>query len=798
MAKGDFKKNIEGAKETMDELLFATRDFTDEVKKSAKEVFGIGTSANSATKAFRDISTSIQNMSANMDDIVKGNVTVKDLAKEQNKLSKSQAKFQVEYRQALGKTKLTQTQIKDILSGQLDYEDAILNDLDDMDSSLSGLLDKYHQQAKINKENGRIMADMAKRTKNIQKGVGLAGAAFSGLGGILKKAGLGDIGDKMGLDKAVSEGKKLSAELTDGGDNAATIGDKLRVAGKMATTIGKNLMKSFGPLAILTFIVKELTRAVKEVDKAAGSTAKNLGISYEQSLKLGTEYREMAKNAKGMLLAGEDIAEAQGKLNEKFQTGGKFSGDIAADYAHIQMRTNLSDKAMGFLVKKQIKGEKTIENQLKSLQKTVTQFNIQNKMTLNVNKVMEKIAKASKSIHLFTKGNVVELAKTTMLAQKFGAEMSTIEGISSSLLDFESSIQNELEAELLLGQDINLEKARQAALTGDTAKLTEELMNQEAILNAFATDNVLAQEAAAKAIGLNRDQLAEIVMSQKEQQALQNAFGNGITDINGAYDEYKEKLQPINDLIAAATTEKEKEALLEEKKRQEAEIFKELGNENLENQLNSLSAAEELEQIKKIERDNAKSIAASMLEQKQNFMDMLTTSIKFAKIMGTIVIAWKTYSIVSKGVLAIQKGINAWKNRAAIAEARQRALASGDLVKEIGTASMKAYAWLGPILGIAAAAGIAALGYSYMSDGVIGPGGETVVSGPKGTIQLDKQDSMIVGTNLGGKGGNRQENRQDNSEMLGLLKQIANKNTVIEMGGNEVGQGINTAEREIQ
>ena len=89
-----------------------------------------------------------------------------------------------------------------------------------------------------------------------------------------------------------------------------------------------------------------------------------------------------------------------------------------------------------------------------------------------------------------------------------------------------------------------------------------------------------------------------------------------------------------------------------------------------------------------------------------------------------------------------------------------------------------------------------------MSDGVIGPGGEMVVSGPKGSIQLDKDDSIIAGTNLGGKGkGNNNDNNNpppDNSEMLGLLKQIANKSLVIEMGGNEVGQGINTAEREIQ
>ena len=140
----------------------------------------------------------------------------------------------------------------------------------------------------------------------------------------------------------------------------------------------------------------------------------------------------------------------------------------------------------------------------------------------------------------------------------------------------------------------------------------------------------------------------------------------------------------------------------------------------------------------------------------------------------------------------------------------------GDILVGIGYAAVAAAAYtafktvavipvVGPALGAAAAAVVTTAGFgllsgisSKMSDGVIGPGGETIVSGPKGTIQLDKQDSMVVGTNLGGKGGNSGGNNQDNSEMLGLLKQIANKNTVIEMGGNEVGQGINTAEREIQ
>jgi hypothetical protein len=59
------------------------------------------------------------------------------------------------------------------------------------------------------------------------------------------------------------------------------------------------------------------------------------------------------------------------------------------------------------------------------------------------------------------------------------------------------------------------------------------------------------------------------------------------------------------------------------------------------------------------------------------------------------------------------------------------------------------------ILGAVAAIGGAI--YGFMQDGMIGPGGEMVVSGPKGSIQLDKDDSIIAGTNLMGKGKKKED-----------------------------------------
>jgi hypothetical protein len=69
-----------------------------------------------------------------------------------------------------------------------------------------------------------------------------------------------------------------------------------------------------------------------------------------------------------------------------------------------------------------------------------------------------------------------------------------------------------------------------------------------------------------------------------------------------------------------------------------------------------------------------------------------------------------------------------------------------------------------------------------IKDGIIGPGGEVMVSGPKGSVNIDSADSMLVGTDLGGGGGS-QESRKTNQ----LLERILMKQGTVEMDGNKVG-----------
>jgi hypothetical protein len=59
-----------------------------------------------------------------------------------------------------------------------------------------------------------------------------------------------------------------------------------------------------------------------------------------------------------------------------------------------------------------------------------------------------------------------------------------------------------------------------------------------------------------------------------------------------------------------------------------------------------------------------------------------------------------------------------------------------------------------------------------VNDGIINPTGGMVVSGPEGSIQLNKKDSIIAGTNLGGGGNSNQDSSSLIQAINGLRSDI--------------------------
>ena len=133
---------------------------------------------------------------------------------------------------------------------------------------------------------------------------------------------------------------------------------------------------------------------------------------------------------------------------------------------------------------------------------------------LNIKEVMEATGQVSGQIKAQLAANPEAIAKAVAVAKQFGMELKDIESTSKSLLQFESSIEAELKAELLTGKQLNLEKARLAALTGDYETLAREINEQVGTFADFSQMNVLQQDALAASLGMTSDGLSEQLLKK--------------------------------------------------------------------------------------------------------------------------------------------------------------------------------------------------------------------------------------------------------------------------------------------
>ena len=125
--------------------------------------------------------------------------------------------------------------------------------------------------------------------------------------------------------------------------------------------------------------------------------------------------------------------------------------------------------------------------------------------------VMKDLATNAGFFAEFAKDGGMNIINAGVAARKLGLEMSTVASISNSLLEFETSIEGQMEASLLLGRQINLDKARQLALSGDQEGVMKEILKAVGGEAEFNKMNVIQRRALAKSVGVDVEQLSRLV-----------------------------------------------------------------------------------------------------------------------------------------------------------------------------------------------------------------------------------------------------------------------------------------------
>lgn len=542
--------SADSLRESLRDILFVERDFTDLAKGLTKELFNNSVQTAEVAAGFRKAATATKDIRVSVEGVIEGMVGTSELQKLGTKAREAELNIMVEQEQALDQIfssivdqEEKERILKGVREGSISSADLLLQYGRDLDDNQRELLDVYNQQSLEFKEQEKTLEEITERANNIEGAFGNTGAAAEVLEGALKKIGANKLNERLGISDAINNSKKFAANITKGGKETATMGDKFKVAKNFAGELGKNLMKSLGPAALIAIAIDQLIEAFKLIDGESGKIAKQLGVSAAEGRSLVRSANATANEFEDILVSGKDIVAAQLTLNQQFGTAVQFSGQIASEFAQISERTGLSAEAMGLFASNAMVTGGTIKDQLTDITATTLELNAQSGISLSFKEIQEGIAKASKSALLSAGRNTKELANQVYQAKLLGVEQSKVENIADSLLDFESSIAKELEAELLLGKDLNLEKARQAALDNDLGTVASEIAKQVGSAADFQKMNRIEAEALAAAVGMTREELAGALVNQENLVAVQKA---GFKDVSTAQEAYNNALKEGN------------------------------------------------------------------------------------------------------------------------------------------------------------------------------------------------------------------------------------------------------------
>ena len=390
------------------------------------------------------------------------------------------------------------------------------------------MVDQAKKNVAVKQEEGSIQ-------DQVNKSMGVTGALMKSAKGLMGQLGMGSLANLINLEESTKELKKQ----VDAIERQEEVNGKIVHQGKQMTksaairkakadayvTSLKGAVKTaFSLESILAFVTKSLLGA------SAGTAKfqKSLNVSYGTAYMMQREFQAMEFSMMSNFITSEKLGKSFMALSDYMGQNASAmmadGGTALKSYTYLTDKLHLSADAAGQLVTAtKLSGQNT-EDAFDAMGDQLTAFNQTNKSAFRLTDIMKDIGKMSKAVVLQLDKSPEKLLAAAAAARKLGVNMEQLEAIGENLLNFESSIEKELEAQLLTGNALNLNRARELAMMGDMEGLATEIGNQEAIKNAFATKNVIAQKAAAEALGMSREQLAQMTYQQELNNMNAEAF----------------------------------------------------------------------------------------------------------------------------------------------------------------------------------------------------------------------------------------------------------------------------------
>ena len=345
---------------------------------------------------------------------------------------------------------------------------------------------------------------------------------------------------KSTFSKILGDTKKANAGIGDFSKSFMSMGKK-GGAGFIATLMKgvklMKLLKSLNPLGaligIMTAVVKGMIKAnnaAADLGRQMGLTSADAGLVRTYFIDISNSMRRINGSNSKFFATLEDIQGANQGINKLLGTQAVFSEEILRSTAEEAKFLGISLQTSSKLAQRAIaldKTRKSITNEtIKGVQAAREELGVR----MDFRPVLEEIANTTGRIRAAFADNTEEFARSITKAKALGMTLGQVSNASRKLLDFQSSISAEMEAELFLSRDLNLDQARLAAMTQDYAGFMDAITENAGSYLEFTKMNVFQQDKLAAALGMSADKLEEMLFTNLTMSELQQEIANASSE----------------------------------------------------------------------------------------------------------------------------------------------------------------------------------------------------------------------------------------------------------------------------
>tara|TARA_R100000008_G_scaffold86447_1_gene79586 strand:+ start:12992 stop:15094 length:2103 start_codon:yes stop_codon:yes gene_type:complete len=526
------------------------------------------------------------------------------------------------------------------------------------------------------------------------------------------------------------------------------------------------MLAKLGPMFIAMGLLAALALAFvgfQKLEGAAKAVREETGLLNSQTKGLKGDIAAVTKGTAGLGASMEDVGKAAAAFINEFEGIGKPSKEVLESTVALEKNFGVAAADGAKL--------NSIFQQLGGLSAEAAQYQVEFTTQLAAaagvapSKVIKDIAENSEAAAMHFSGSVQDLTKAAVQAARLGTSIGQASKVAEGLLDFNNSINAELEASAMLGQSVNFNRARELAATGDIVKSQQAVLDQ--IQGTIDLDNLnyFQKQKLAEAAGM---EFSEI----QNQLNVRQKFGKMNADQQAAYDALIASGKDLNNISKT----------------------------DLANQTQKIKDQKEMQSVLDNVANSFSEIGTQLVLAFAPIMEGVMPALEGVMWVVSGIVGFFTSMITMVGTVADY--IRGWAD-ALGPFAGMIKLVAAAMILMAAYAAYGALAWIpivGPILGAATAAAIIGTGFSKLygeaGDMASPADGKTQVSTKEGGLfQLSDNDDLVAAPGLfGGLFGNRGGGGGDNRAVVAAIntlgEDIRNLQVVVNMDGKKVTDGV--------